>query len=102
MAHRQSPSAYTAPTVREVVRKVGLHKIIKPRRTMKTEDLLMLVIVGGFALSVCYVASEVVSFKALKAMDLAALLRAHDLYKKLHAVTKPLKPLIIKVLTRRK
>jgi hypothetical protein len=69
---------------------------------MKTEDLLMLVIIGGFALTVWYVASEVVSSKALKAVDLAALLSARELHKRFHSVTRPLKPLIIKAMYRRK
>jgi hypothetical protein len=69
---------------------------------MKIEDLLMLLIVGGFTLTVWYIASEVVSFKDLKALDLAGLLSARELYKRVHSVTKPLKPLIIKAMYRRK
>jgi hypothetical protein len=66
---------------------------------MKIEDLLMIVIVGGFTLTVWYIAAEVVSFKVLRAVDLAALLSARELYKRLHSVTKPL---IIKAMYRRK
>jgi hypothetical protein len=57
---------------------------------MKSDDLLLVVIVAGAALTVWYVASEVVSFKALKAMDVALLLSARALYKRVHSVTKPL------------
>jgi hypothetical protein len=57
---------------------------------MKSDDLLLVVIVAGAALTVWYVASVIVSFKALKAMDRAALLSARALYKRIHSVTRPL------------
>jgi hypothetical protein len=57
---------------------------------MKSGDILFVVSVAGFALTLCYIVSMVVSFKAIRAADLASLLNARELYNKLHAVAKPL------------
>jgi hypothetical protein len=57
---------------------------------MKPDELLMIVIMAGFALTSCYIVSEIVSFKVLKAMDLASLLRVRALYKRVHSATRPL------------
>jgi hypothetical protein len=67
---------------------------------VKADSILMVVILGGFALTCWYMASEVISFKALKALDLAMLLGAKELYKKLHSVAKPL--LLVKAAIYRK
>ena len=56
---------------------------------MKSEDLLMVIAVSGAALTCFYIVAECLSWKTVKAADLRARLDLREMYKKLHAATKP-------------
>jgi hypothetical protein len=57
---------------------------------MKTDDLLFLFMFGGAALTCCYLIAEFVSWQAIKALDLKAMLDLRELYKRVHSATKPI------------
>jgi hypothetical protein len=57
---------------------------------MRSDDLLMVMAVSGAALTCFYIVAECLSWKTVKAADLRSKLNLRELYKKLHAATKPL------------
>jgi hypothetical protein len=56
---------------------------------MKTEDLLLVIVAGGVALTCFYMVIEFLSWRTAKASDHRAGLVIRELYKKLHSKTKP-------------
>jgi hypothetical protein len=57
---------------------------------MSSDDVMMLIVVGGVALTCLYMAAEVMSWQTIKASDLRAGLVVRELYKKLHSKAQPL------------
>jgi hypothetical protein len=56
---------------------------------VKSEDILMLMALGGAALAIWYIAAECLTWKVIKAADLRAMMDVRDMYRKLHAATRP-------------
>jgi hypothetical protein len=56
---------------------------------MKAEDLLLVMVLGGVALTLFYIIAECLSWRTVKAADNKAMSELRELYKKLHAATKP-------------
>jgi hypothetical protein len=56
---------------------------------MKAEDLLFGVVLAGVALTLIYVVAECRSWRTVKAAEHRAVSELRELYKKLHAATKP-------------
>jgi hypothetical protein len=57
---------------------------------MKSDDVLMVIVLGGVALTCLYMAAELMSWQTLKASELRAGLAVRELYKKLHTKAQPL------------
>jgi hypothetical protein len=57
---------------------------------MRSDDVLIMIVVGGVALTCLYMAAELMSWKTTKASDLRAGLVVGELYKKLHSKAQPL------------
>jgi hypothetical protein len=69
---------------------------------MKTEDLLMGVVLFGVALTCFYIVSECLSWRTVKAADYRAMREIRELYKKLHAATRPFtRPFATKTIRRK-
>jgi len=56
---------------------------------MKAEDLLLMVVLAGAGLTLIYIVAECLSWRTVKAADHRATSELRELYKKLHAATKP-------------
>jgi hypothetical protein len=56
---------------------------------MKAEDLLLVVVLAGVAVTVIYIVAECRSWRTVKAAERRAMSELRELYKKLHAATKP-------------
>jgi hypothetical protein len=56
---------------------------------MKAEDLLMVVVIAGVGLTLIYIVAECRSWRTVKAAEHKAMSELRELYKKLHAATKP-------------
>jgi hypothetical protein len=56
---------------------------------MKAEDLLFVVVVVGVSLTLIYIVAEWRSWRTVKAAEHRAMSELRELYKKLHAATKP-------------
>jgi hypothetical protein len=56
---------------------------------MKTEDLLTVIVLIGVASTSFYILGECLSWRKVKAADHRAMFELRELYKKLHAATKP-------------
>jgi hypothetical protein len=56
---------------------------------MAADDLLLVVLTSGVALTCFYLIAEYFSWQSIKAVDRRAMLDLRELYKKLHASTKP-------------
>jgi hypothetical protein len=56
---------------------------------MKAEDLLLVVVLAGAGLTLLYIVAECTSWRMVKAADHRAMSELRELYKKLHAATKP-------------
>jgi hypothetical protein len=56
---------------------------------MRSEDLLLAIVIGGAGLTCFYLVCECWSWKVIKAADLKAMLDVREMYKKLHASTRP-------------
>ena len=56
---------------------------------MKTADVMMGLVATGVGLTAIYLIAELVSWQAIKASDQRARVVVRELYKKLHAKTKP-------------
>jgi hypothetical protein len=56
---------------------------------MKAEDLLVVLVAGGVALTCFYLVAEYLSWQTVKASDAKAGIVLRELYKKLHLKTKP-------------
>jgi hypothetical protein len=56
---------------------------------MKAEDLLFVIVLSGVALTLFYIVAECLSWRTVKAADNRAMSEIRELYKKLHAATKP-------------
>jgi hypothetical protein len=54
---------------------------------MKTDDLLLAIVVGGIGLTCFYLVYQVFHWKAVKEANHLAMLQARVLYKKFNAVT---------------
>ncbi len=57
---------------------------------MRSDDVLMVIVAAGVALTCLYMAAELMSWQTIKASDLRAGLVARELYKKLHSKAQPL------------
>jgi hypothetical protein len=58
-------------------------------RQMRADDLLVILVGCGVALTCFYIVSEYLSWQTVKASDIKAGLLLRELYKKLHSKTKP-------------
>lgn len=59
-------------------------------QSMNAEDLLLVVVVlAGVALTLIYIIAECRSWRTVKAAERKAMSELRELYKKLHAATKP-------------
>lgn len=58
-------------------------------KPMEADDLLLVVLTSGAALTCFYLIAEYFSWQSIKAFDLKAMLDLRELYKKVHASTKP-------------
>ena len=56
---------------------------------MKAEDLLLVMVIGGAGLTLFYIVAECLSWRTVKAAENRAMSELRELYKKLHAATKP-------------
>jgi hypothetical protein len=56
---------------------------------MKSEDLLLAVVLAGVGLTLIYIVAECRSWRTVKAAERRAMSELRELYKKLHAATKP-------------
>jgi hypothetical protein len=56
---------------------------------MKPEDLLLVVVLAGMALTLIYIVAECRSWRTVKAADQRAMSELRELYKKLYAASKP-------------
>jgi hypothetical protein len=56
---------------------------------MEANDLLMIIVVCGVALTCCYIVAEWRSWKTAKASDYRAGLALREMYKRIHSKTKP-------------
>ena len=56
---------------------------------MKAEDLLLIVLLAGMAITVIYIVAECRSWRTVKAAERMAMSEIRELYKKLNAATKP-------------
>jgi hypothetical protein len=56
---------------------------------MKAEDLLLVVVLAGIGLTLIYIVAECRSWRTVKAAEYRAMSELRELYKKLHAATKP-------------
>jgi hypothetical protein len=56
---------------------------------MESNDLLMIIVVCGVALTCAYIVAECLSWKTVKDSDRRAGLALREMYKKLHSKTKP-------------
>jgi hypothetical protein len=56
---------------------------------MKAEDLLLMVVLAGVVLTLIYIVAECRSWRTVKAAERRAMSELRELYKKLHAATKP-------------
>jgi len=56
---------------------------------MNSEDLLLGIVLGGVALTLFYIVAECLSWRTVKAAENRAMFEIRELYKKLHAATKP-------------
>jgi hypothetical protein len=56
----------------------------------RMDDLLMIVVMCGVAMTCSYIAAECLSWRSLQASDLKARLVVRDLYKRLHMAAIPL------------
>lgn len=69
---------------------------------MKTEDVLMGVLVIGAALTCFYLIAECLSWRTVKDADHRAMLDLRELYKKLHSATKPFtRPFVTRTIRRK-
>jgi len=55
---------------------------------MKAEDLLLVIVPGGIALTLFYIVAECLCWRTVKAAENRAMSELRELYKKLHAATK--------------
>jgi hypothetical protein len=62
---------------------------------MKLDDLLMLCIVVGIALTCASLVAEVLTWQTIRTADLRAAVRLRDMYKRLQSATKPLARLVV-------
>ena len=56
---------------------------------MKSEDLLLAVVLAGVGLTLIYIVAECRSWRTVKAAERRAMSELRELYKKFHAATKP-------------
>jgi hypothetical protein len=56
---------------------------------MKAEDLLLVVVLAGVGVTLIYIVAECRSWRTVKAAEHRAMAELRDLYKKVHAATKP-------------
>jgi hypothetical protein len=56
---------------------------------MRTDDLLVVLVAGGVALTCFYMVAEYLSWQTVKASDAKAGIVLRELYRKLHLKTKP-------------
>jgi hypothetical protein len=56
---------------------------------MKPEDLLLIVVLAGVALTLIYIVAECRSWRTVKAAERRTTSELRELYKKFHAATKP-------------
>jgi hypothetical protein len=56
---------------------------------MRADDLLVVLVASGVALTCFYLVAEYLSWQTVKASDLKAGIVLRELYKKLHSKTKP-------------
>lgn len=56
---------------------------------MKADDVLLVVVLAGVALTLLYIVAECRSWRTVKAAEHRAISELRELYKKVHAATKP-------------
>jgi hypothetical protein len=56
---------------------------------VKADELLMVLVMSGVALTCIYLVDECLSWQSLKAFNLKAMLDLRELYRKVHSTTKP-------------
>lgn len=69
---------------------------------MKTEYVLMVVLVIGAALTCFYIVAECLSWRTVKDADHKAMHEIRELYKKIHSATKPFtRPFVTRTIRRK-